>query len=144
MITISTLTKPELERLLPVFLEQCRDFGFNDWTADHFLADLPDKWQLSVFIQSGDQPAGFSINSRKEDALHIHYLFVFREYRRFLLGNQLVAHCEKLAVKNNLRRLTLKCNFENYKAVNFYFNNGFRIGGILPDKKLYLMDKEII
>jgi len=78
MIRISQLTRPELERMLPLFLEQTSDFPFNDWTGTNFLSDLPDKWLLSIFAESGGKTAGFSINSRKEDALHIHYFFVFK------------------------------------------------------------------
>ena len=143
MIRISQLSKPDLEQMLPVFLQQTRDFEFNDWTAVNFLSEMPYKWDLSIFAESDRHPAGFSINSRKENALHIHYLFVFKDYRKLLLGNKMVTYCEKLAKKSNLSRLTLKCNFENYKAINFYFRNGFHIEEMILDKKLYLMVRNI-
>ncbi|MCX6250380.1 MAG: N-acetyltransferase [Bacteroidetes bacterium] len=143
MIRICQLTKLELDRMLPLFLEQTRGFEYNNWTRENFLSDLPDKWLLSIFAESDRKTAGFSINSHKEDALHIHYFFVFKEYRKLFLGNKMLDHCVKIAKENDLSRLTLKCNFENYKAVNFYFRNGFHIEDMIPDKKLYLMVRNI-
>jgi ribosomal protein S18 acetylase RimI-like enzyme len=94
------------------------------WTIDHFMTELPSKWEYSVYAHNENQHIlGYAIVSEKQDSLHIHKLVVDQRVQSQGIGaamiNRLVASTDK--------RITLKVNTENSRAISFYKKNQFSI-----------------
>ena len=60
------------------------------WTEKHFLAELPDKWELSFAFWDGDIPTGYCIMSRREENVHIHQFMVATDRRGEGIGAMMI------------------------------------------------------
>jgi ribosomal protein S18 acetylase RimI-like enzyme len=111
-------------------LNETRSFRFENWGIDNFLMDLPREWELSIVAKSDKEIAGFSFNSEKEQAMHVHYFYVFQAFRNSKLGILMLQKCTDLARQYKFQKITLKCNIHNYKALKFYIKYDFVIDSL--------------
>lgn len=125
-----TTTKKEITENIDLLLNETRYFKFETWNKDNFLMDLPRKWELSIVAKSRGQITGFSFNSEKEKAMHIHYFYVFQSCRNSKLGVSMLQKCTDLARQYKYPIITLKCNIANYMALKFYIKNDFAIASL--------------
>ncbi len=81
----------------------------------HFILELVNK-----------KPVGFiSISEKNKDHFFIHKLYVDTSQHRSGLGKALLN--EALSRCRNWKTIRLTVNRQNFKAINFYFKNGFTI-----------------
>jgi ribosomal protein S18 acetylase RimI-like enzyme len=125
-----TTTKKEIDENIDLLLNETQSFKFETWNKDNFLMDLPRKWELSIVAKSGNEIVGFSFNSQKEGAMHIHYFYVFQTYRNNKLGVLMLKKCIDLVRQYKLQMITLRCNVSNYRALEFYLKNDFAIASL--------------
>jgi ribosomal protein S18 acetylase RimI-like enzyme len=145
MAEFSILTKELLTEHLAEIINEVKDFSYEHWQEENYTRELADKWKLStaVFVNGG--LAGFSVNSNKNAVFHIHFFHIFKKYRNKKIGELLINLCAKTSLENNIKTMQLKCHKDNFKALNFFFNNGFHIKKIDENKNnLYLMEKILI
>ena len=126
MMVIKKLTKEYLNNNIDDFLDIIQD-GYNEyWNIEHFLFDLPDKWETSIYIEVNSQLTAFIISSKKKNTFHIHKFFVHKDYRSNGLGHRLLNEYEKLIrSRKELKILSLKVYKKNKRAILFYNKNGF-------------------
>lgn len=145
MVKLIPMTRDFLRNNLAYIMQEVRDFEFIDWGERNFLRDFPDKWKLSIAALNDGDLCGFSINSSKEGIFYIHFFYIFDKYRSFGIGKKLIGGCEKFASNNGMREIQLRCHKDNIKALNFYFQNGFRIKEV--DARMqaqYILEKNLL
>lgn len=109
------------------FIGIAGDVAGEYWSLDHFLLDLPDKWNLSLAVfADGDEPLGYAVASRKGQHAHLHHLAVRADRRRHGLGKRLLVALEDAARTKGFGRLTLKVADRNTDAQRFYARYGYR------------------
>jgi len=99
----------------------------SNWREDNFLVPLPGKWEFSYGLIIQNIPVGFIISSIKESNIHIHRFAVAEPYQNHGYGRLLLQALFQKCREDNYRRLTLKVDYSNAKAIKFYKNNGFII-----------------
>ena len=127
---MEVLTEPRAREWATTLIEMTRDSEWDDWSADHLLADRPEKWERSLIACEGDEPVGWAIVSRTEHAAHLHHLVVAPELRGRRIGELLVT--EALRRNSDRASLTLKVHPSNEGAIRFYDRLGFRKQGVSP------------
>ena len=144
MPEIYTFTKEILKKYIDAIIRDTSDFEYNNWKEENFLLDLPDKWEFSIALFDGSSITGFSINSRKSDVFYMHFFYILKKYRKSKAGEGLLNACENKAAENKLQIVRLKCNKNNFAALNFYLKNGYAINKTdLHDSNLYLLEKKL-
>ncbi len=123
---IKLLTKNYLKSHVDSFKNIIHEFDNEYWEDEHFLIDLPRKWESSLYAENEDELTGFIISSNKGDMFHIHKFFVARNYRSCGIGAQLLNGFENI-VKGTFmcNKVSLKVDQKNFKALRFYLKSGF-------------------
>lgn len=96
-----------------------------DWDTEHFLCDLPGKWEYSWLSLADDKVAGFSINSIKPTSIHVHRIVVSLPFQGYGIGRRLLRKSAQSASERNIEQLTLRVAVRNETAVQFYRQLGF-------------------
>ncbi len=123
---IRTLKPAHIRCHLQTFLDIAADIEGEYWTEEHFLRDLPEKWQLSFALWAGERPVAYAVLSRKApDHLHLHHFMVARDVRGHGLGQRMAQEMEARARACGCRRLTLKVAANNEDARRFYGRLGY-------------------
>ena len=99
------------------------DQHWDDWTAEHLLADRPQKWQRSLLAMSDGQEVGWAAVSLREGCVHLHHLVVAPSWRGHGVGSMILGHVLEQAGENGF--VTLKVHNGNTRAQAFYFSHGF-------------------
>jgi ribosomal protein S18 acetylase RimI-like enzyme len=136
-----TTSKEEISKNIDLLLNETKSFKFETWGKENFLMDLPGKWELSIVAKSAGEIIGFSFNSKKEQAMHIHYFYIFQTYRNSKLGVLMLQKCTEIARQYKLPVIALKCNISNFRALNFYMKNDFVITSL--EEMFYHLVKNI-
>lgn len=95
------------------------------WSMFQWMLDLPLKWQLSWVVMRGEEPVGFLVASRKDDAIHVHRLAFTHSERRKNLGRILLAASAWRSLNTGCEKITLKVHRANIGAIAFYTRLGF-------------------
>ena len=104
------------------------------WQADHFLASLNQKWDLSFYAATEkNEMAGFIIASDKVTTVHIHKFVVDHPFQQHGLGSKMLKHL----IEQTEKPISLKVEKENEAAIRFYLKNQFKITG--SQESLYTM-----
>jgi ribosomal protein S18 acetylase RimI-like enzyme len=124
-VTIHTLSRNYLEQYIEQFISLLhRNLTDEYWASEHFLTDLPYKWELSLYaLNELNSIAGFLIASRKQNAIHIHKFVVDTSEQSSGLGTSLLTRL----LKTTDQDITLNVSLDNPRAIAFYKKNGFVI-----------------
>ncbi len=108
------------------FLGIAADVPGEYWTIEHFLRDLPGKWDLSIAAWSDAKPVAYAIVSRKAPGLaHIHHFMVSGVFRGQGLGTRMAQEIEARALRGGCDRIGLKVAVDNAGARRFYERLGY-------------------
>lgn len=141
-MNIGILKKDFLKENLDSFIQIISDTENEYWDESNFLADLPLKWESSLYAEIDNKIAGFIIASKKSDAFHIHKFFVHPDYRSKKIGLALLEKFQdEISVIHSCRAITLKVYKNNVKAIQFYLRNNFTIRE--ETDELLLLKKEL-
>jgi|JI10StandDraft_1071094.scaffolds.fasta_scaffold88407_2 ribosomal protein S18 acetylase RimI-like enzyme len=121
--TIHALSRDYLEQHIErLILLLHRNLNDEYWSSQHFLTDLPGKWELSLFAQDKSKNiTGFLIASKKQSTTHIHKFVVDISVQSSGLGTSLLNHLLTITDDD----LSLKVHLNNIRAIEFYKKNGF-------------------
>jgi ribosomal protein S18 acetylase RimI-like enzyme len=125
-LKIQPISRRFLESSLNIFIQIDRVIKTDNWVAENFLSELPQKWDLSLAALLDDAIIGFLIASRKKESLHIHRLAVKHEYQSKGVGKMLLLELLTLGEKYAMPT-TLKVDCSNEGAINFYKRLGFNV-----------------
>jgi GNAT superfamily N-acetyltransferase len=126
-LVIEPLTREHAARNAEELLRLGRDLDWDDWTAEHLLADRPGKWDLSLVAQRGREPVAYAIASRKGGDVHLHHIVVAPAFRNTGVGRVLIDRLRLLASAAGAVRITLKVYRDNPDAIRFYERERFAI-----------------
>lgn len=147
-LLISVLGRKDLERHIDEFRSVLAHEPHEYWTGEHFLADLPMKFELSVAAFKKGKLAGYIIASMKQDGPYIHKFMVHPEMRGLSLGARLLDFFEKNIHEKGFSSVDLAVREENLQGIAFYERHGFFAKGRRKDKvddsDLLLLRKEIL
>ena len=123
-----------IKRKKTEFLSIASDLKEEYWGLEHFLIDLPMKWELSVGLLIGGQIKGYIICSCKDcKIVHIHHFMLASQMRGKGLGKDMLRYLEVIVLNKSLNLLTLKVHRKNHSAKRFYVTNGFTVKKNLND-----------
>jgi len=95
------------------------------WQREHYLSELPGKWQYSCLALRQTTALGFLVASQKAESLHIHRLAVDNAQQGRGVGRRLLHHLAANAATGSTPTITLKVGVANEKAIEFYRQLGF-------------------
>jgi ribosomal protein S18 acetylase RimI-like enzyme len=108
------------------FLSIAADIPGDYWQRAHFLADLPEKWELSFAVLSADSVIGYAILSRPEiTRVHLHHFMVHVDRRGDGRGSKMIEECVRRAAAASAQILSLKVAINSNAAQRFYVRHGF-------------------
>lgn len=119
--------RSHLETLLS--LDRASNIG-EPWTSDHYLSDLPGKWECSALAFDAAEnanPIGLVVASIKPDSVHIHRLAVDSSHQGHGIGKRLIQYVARRAAHRHICLVTLKVAAHNSNAIGFYERLGFAI-----------------
>jgi ribosomal protein S18 acetylase RimI-like enzyme len=133
---VKNITRSALEDSIEKYIEILKDVRGEYWGKEHFLTDLPGKFQLSCCALMDEELIGYIISSVKGPSLaHIHKFMIDKKHRGKRIGHLLLNYYEGLVKKKNIGTVTLKVNVNNYDAIRFYSNHGFLVESQYEDSE---------
>jgi len=126
---IVPLSRELLRAHLEEILVMDRGIIGEPWQSEHYLAELPGKWQYSCLALQGSTALGGVVASLKASGLHLHRVVVGAAYQGHGIGTRLVHHVACSAVENDIPLLTLKVAVANARAIKLYRRLGFEQDG---------------
>lgn len=105
-------------------------FPRTQWSGEHFLRDLPLKWELSALLLNGGALVGFVVASAAvPGTCHLHRMAVLPQMQGRGMGKAAIRALERRAAARGLRAVTLELDAEYEDAEAFYGRLGYRLLG---------------
>jgi ribosomal protein S18 acetylase RimI-like enzyme len=97
----------------------------NMYNTESLLNQVKEKKQLFYFITTTNENIGFlSVTLEGEDHWMLNKFYVLEEKAGKGIGTLILEELKKLIQP---KKISLTVNRKNYKSINFYFKNGFKI-----------------
>lgn len=97
----------------------------NMYNTESLLKQMNEKKQLFYFIIVNNQNIGFlSVTLEGKDHWMLNKFYVLEEKAGKGVGSLILEELKKLI---HPKKISLTVNRKNYKSINFYFKNGFKI-----------------
>lgn len=98
------------------------------YNHESLLQQINEKGQQFYFIISNNEAIGFiSVTNEKNETWMLNKFYVLEEKAGKGTGTRVLEEIKKLIKP---KKITLTVNRKNYKSVNFYFKNGFKIDSV--------------
>jgi len=129
------VNKEELRQNIGQFVKLIKDWKYSLWSEDNFLYELPKKWDYSFALYEEKELLGFCIASGKiEEVYYIHLFFLSDKARGKAFGKAMIEQAQKVAQRNGINRIELRCPESNTGALEFYHKAGFKTVQIIKDE----------
>lgn len=106
-------------------------YMLNKFYSNTSMMEQVKNGQNFYFIEHENQIKGFTSMSKNEEGNYfIHKLYIDPIHHASKIGSKVIGCLESLMntdVSGGETNVTLTVNRENFKAINFYFKNGFKI-----------------
>lgn len=114
------------EHYVPIIGQDQVDYMLaNIYNIESLRDQINNKKHVFYLIQKDVETIGFlSIHSENQSDYFIHKIYIQTQTSNQGIGTQILNEFVKLT---NAKSLTLTVNRQNYKSINFYFKNGFKI-----------------
>jgi ribosomal protein S18 acetylase RimI-like enzyme len=145
-IVIKKISKKYLEENIIYFVKILNNEMYEYWQYEHFLLELPMKFEFSLMALLNKQLVGYIIASKKEERSYIHKFIIDREYRGMGVGSLLQNEFETSIAIKDIKKISLSVYAENIKGISFYLKNGYYIFDSRTDKfgnKVLVMTKDL-
>lgn len=142
LVSIRPLSREQVVSRIDDFVTIAADVPGEYWTEQHFLAELPEKWSLSLAGWVGENPVGYAMVSQKtERVAHLHHFMMRADQRGTGLGSLLLQALERQCRSHGYKQLSLKVSIANDQAVRFYERHGFAMSDLAGD--FHVMQKAL-
>jgi len=113
----------------PIIGQQQVDYMLkNMYNHQSLLSQINEKGQQFYFIINKNETIGFlSVTNEKNDCWMLNKLYLFEEKAGKGIGTAILEELKKIILPKKIR---LTVNRNNYKSINFYFKNGFKIDSV--------------
>ncbi|MDI1356430.1 MAG: GNAT family N-acetyltransferase [bacterium] len=125
--TISSLAYRIWKQVYPDIISQEQiDYMLQLMYSNESLSEqMGAKAHLFYLIELESECVGFvSVSNESPNNWHLNKFYIDQKVARKGLGTEVLADLLRLL---QAKQMTLTVNRQNYKAINFYFKNGFRI-----------------
>jgi ribosomal protein S18 acetylase RimI-like enzyme len=123
---IKSIEKEDFKNNLSQFQKLSETIEMDYWQLDHYLHELPRKWDWSRKIINGKgEVIAFVIASEKADWIHVNRIVVDPSFQNQGLGKMLLDCIIEIGIKNQKKGVSLKTFKKNIKAEKWYWNVGF-------------------
>lgn len=144
-LKLESVKKEDISDLIQLE-ENWKSIGEEPWTKEHFVKELPGKWELSIKAAYDKKIVGYIIGSIEGKNAKLNKILVDRSYRGHGIGKKLWDEFLSRAIEKNLNVIEFKALIENESAINFYKKNrcifhGYEIG---KDNKVRHLIKLVI
>lgn len=133
-IGLRQLDKNELELRLEELLLMESDWtgaGETLWQREHFLKELPDKFDLSLIAYSGDEVAGYLVGSSADErTAKLNKILTSQKYRGQGIGSRLWSNFLENLRLREFERLEFKVLPDNENAIRLYDKKGCIFDGM--------------
>jgi len=100
----------------------------NIYNIESLQDQLNNKKHVFYLIKNDSETIGFlSINSENQSDYFLHKFYIQTQISNQGIGTQIL---KELIQLTKAKSLTLTVNRQNYKSINFYFKNGFKIDSV--------------
>ncbi|MEO6304093.1 MAG: GNAT family N-acetyltransferase [Bacteroidia bacterium] len=100
----------------------------NMYNYESLLKQIKEKEQQFYFIISNNETIGFiSVTNEKNDRWMLNKFYVLEDKAGKGTGTTVLEEIKKIIKP---KKITLTVNRKNFKSVNFYFKNGFKIDSL--------------
>ncbi len=132
MIDIRPASLSDINRILEI---EIQSFNSDAFSKRQFISLLRNNNVFFLVSETNQLISGYIIlmKRKKSRKLRIYSIAVDPSYRRSNIGNELIKKAFLVAMKNNLRFLSLEVNQQNKSAINFYIKHGFSIVKEIPN-----------
>lgn len=101
----------------------------NIYDRESLLHQIKEKGQQFYFITSKNKTIGFvSVTDEKNDHWMLNKFYVLEEHTGKGTGTKVLEEIKKIIQPKKIR---LTVNRKNFKSINFYFKNGFKIDSLV-------------
>ncbi len=97
----------------------------NMYSADSLKKQMKEGQVFTLVYDSGVPSGYISISSKDNESFFLHKFYIDNEKQRSGIGAALLHYI--LSTLTTAKTIELTVNRQNYKAINFYFKNGFII-----------------
>lgn len=124
--TISALARVVWNQHYPAMISAAQiDYMLDLMYSHESLKGQVDKGHRFFLISRGGEPAGFiSVNREDGDAWFLNKFYIDQQQASQGMGTAALKEIMRLL---SPRKMTLTVNRQNYKSINFYFKQGFKI-----------------
>ena len=142
---VKNLSTYFIRKYVDAILKIASNVEEEEWQLENFIVYRNMKWDLSFCVMVGGLPKGYVVASRKGTAYHIHHFIVEKEQRNLGMGSMMLLEATKSTLKYNLKRMSLKVQKRNERALGFYSRHGFKLSekGVGNGKNYLMMEKEV-
>ncbi len=128
---VSELAKIIWEKYYPPVIGQKQvDYMLKHmYNYESLLHQIKEKQQQFYFIISGNETVGFiSVTNEQNDSWMLNKFYVLDEKAGKGTGTKVLEELKKIIKP---KKIHLTVNRKNFKSVNFYFKNGFKIDSLI-------------
>ena len=115
------------------------DFGSNIWKPEELSISIKDNSLKGIVFIPKKKISGFCFFKEIDDFIEIYSLFVDPTHRNNGIAQDLIKRCVSYCKANNLNKIILDVNENNFKAIKLYRKNNFVFCG---KRKNYYSDQE--
>ena len=114
---------------VPIIGQEQVDYMLDSiYNYDCLVEQLEEKKHLFYLIKKESETIGFlSISSKEDSVFFLHKFYINSENAHSGIGTTVLNELENMIKPN---QISLTVNRENYKSINFYFKNGFKIESV--------------
>ena len=145
-IVIRKISKAYLEDNINAFINIIKNEYGEYWREEHFLRDLPMKYDISLMALINNNLVGYVIASEKESNAYIHKFMIKEDYRGMGVGASLQKEFNCILYKKDMSSILLSVYSENTNGIKFYEGKEYKKVQERLDKegkKLFIMKKEL-
>ncbi len=124
-MNLEHLTKEKILFYIDKMIKMSAQLEGDYWTAEHYLSELPEKWNLSYVALENNELIGFMIVSDKGGAHHLHRIVIDQGHQKKGAGKELLFKLIANAKKSKKKDVTLKVHHTNFSAIEIYKHFGF-------------------
>jgi ribosomal protein S18 acetylase RimI-like enzyme len=108
-----------------ITIEQIEYMLMNMYSSESLKKQMIEGQEFTIVFDEGVACGYISISSKDKEHFFLHKFYIDTKKHRSGIGTELFAYV--LTAMKSYKSIELTVNRQNYKAINFYFKNGFRI-----------------
>jgi ribosomal protein S18 acetylase RimI-like enzyme len=122
------------EHYIDIITQGQIDYMLHYMYSAEALKEQMEKGHTFLLIENNQEITGYLSYEEKKGnpgEYFLHKFYILNKGRNKNTGTQLFNEVEKNLIQNKAKLIRLYVNRENFKSINFYFKNGFKIESVI-------------